>query len=266
MKQRSAQSHRTIQLLDALRRFGGSARNAELARAMDVSEETVRRTIKTLSKSGDVTRVHGGAYLSGTQDQPSFFRRIGEHTREKRAIAAAVATRVADGSSLFLDVGSTTAFVAEELRSRRDLLVVTNSIGVAQTLANHHGNRVYLLGGEMHSDERGAFGTVTENQARRFALDLTILSADAVNAARGILFINPGEASLSMVTADCAERVLVALDHFKFNASAPHCGPDPRNIDDIVTDRMPSGALAQALHDWGVTLRLTDGTTQNATD
>lgn len=58
MKQRSAQSHRTIQLLDALRRFGGSARNAELARAMDVSEETVRRTIKTLSKSGDVTRVH----------------------------------------------------------------------------------------------------------------------------------------------------------------------------------------------------------------
>ncbi len=255
-----------MQLLDALRRLGGSARNAELARAMEVSEETVRRTVKSLSKSGAVTRVHGGAYLSGTQDQPSFFRRIGEHTREKRAIASTVTNGVANGTSLFLDVGSTTAFVTEELRSRRDLLVVTNSVGVAQTLANHNGSRVFLLGGDMHSDERGAFGAVTEDQCRRFAPELAVLSADALSATRGFLYLNPAEAGLATVAADCAQRVLMALDHYKFNTTAPHCGPEPRDVDALVTDRAPRGALAQALRGWNVALQLTDGSPENAAD
>lgn len=38
-------SHRELELLEALHRLGGSGRSAELAKTLDVSEETVRRTI-----------------------------------------------------------------------------------------------------------------------------------------------------------------------------------------------------------------------------
>ncbi len=256
MNQQRPQTHRAIELLDALRRFGGSARNAELAKAMDVSEETVRRTVKALSKSGKITRVYGGAYLGETEDRPSFFRRITENTREKRAIASTVVDNVADGTSLFLDVGSTTTFVAEELRSRRGLLVVTNSIGVAQTLVNHNENRVFLLGGEMHSDERGTFGSVAEQQVRKFRFDAAILSADGVLQRTGLVYLNPAEATLAQVAAECSDRLMVAVDHFKVGTKAPFRGPGPCDVDELISDLDPEGELARATLEWGAKLRL----------
>lgn len=247
-------SYRELELLDAIRRVGGFAKNSELANALDVSEETVRRTIKALSKSGSVARVHGGAYLVGTQSDPSFFKRIEQYAREKRAVAKTLLREVDDGMTLFLDVGSTTAFVAEELRARGNLSITTNSVQVAQTLVGHNGNRVYLLGGEMHADELGAFGHVAEGQARQFCYDLSVLSADALHPRHGFLYLNRAEADLASVVIDCSDAAIVAMTHHKFGAKAPHQGFLPQKIDRMIVDRRPGKPLAQQVESWGITL------------
>lgn len=251
-------SHRELELLEALRRFGGHARNAELATALDVSEETVRRTIKSLSKSGTIARVHGGAYLAGPQSETSFFQRIAEHADEKRIIAKKVVRLVADGMSLFLDVGSTTSFVTEELRERHNLTVVTNSIKVAQTLVDRNNNRVFLLGGEMHSNELGAFGHVAERQARRYTFDLAILSADALNDKSGFLYRSAAEADLASVITELSETSLIAMVHHKFGSMAPHCGFHPSRIDRLITDQAPDKKLSAKLAEWGVRIKAAD--------
>lgn len=256
MNEIPAHSHRELELLDAMQRLGGSARSAELAKSLNVSEETVRRTIKLLSNAGVLVRVRGGAVLRNSQNSSSFFRRISEHQEEKRAIASAVAARVSDRMTVFLDVGTTTAFVAEELRHHLELTVITNSIGVAQALAGHNGNRVHLLGGEMQGDERGTFGFVTERQARQFIFDLAILSANAVSSKRGFLYLSASEASLATVVSECAERTLFAVDSRKFNKTAPHCGPHPNVVDELVTDTQPDKEIASKMHGWGIEISL----------
>ena len=245
----SAHSHRELELLGLLRRLGGSARNADLAKALNVSEETVRRAVKSLSKSGAVARVHGGAFLVGAQSDPSFIQRISQHEDEKRRIAVTVARHVKDGMCLFLDVGTTTAFVAEEIRALAQLTIVTNSIGVAQVLVNHNGNRVHLLGGEMYQVERGNFGSLTETQARRFAYDLSVFSADALSPSFGFLHLNANEAQLAQVVAESSHRVLYGLDHFKYGKTAPHRGVAAEQVDHLVSDAKPKGDLKQFLAD-----------------
>ena len=247
-------SHRELEILSVLRRLGGSARNADLAKALDVSEETVRRAIKTLSKSGTVARVHGGAYLVGAQSDPSYFHRICQHEDEKRKIAVIAAKHVRDGMCVFLDVGTTTAFIAEELRAKAGLTVVTSSIGVAQILVNHNGNRVHFLGGEMHQVERGTLGSVTETQALGFAYDLSILSADALSSSFGFLYLNANEAQLTDIVAQNSSKVLVALDHFKFEEAAPHRGVAVERVNCVVCDEDPKGNLKRFLIDAGVTV------------
>ncbi|NRP13070.1 Glycerol-3-phosphate regulon repressor [Aliiroseovarius sp. xm-m-379] len=249
-------SHRELELLTALRRLGGAARSSELAKHLDVSEETVRRGIKALSKTGSVARVHGGAYLVGGAGDPSFFQRMARNPEEKRQIAKLVARQVADNMTVFLDVGSTTAFVAERLRKHTGLTVVTNSIAIAQAMLGTSGNRVHFLGGEMKSDERGTFGSVTERQAQRFAFDLAVLSVDGLSEKRGFLFVNPVEAALSEVVADRADRVVIGLDHQKYGVKAPHCGLDAHRVDLLIVDKAPDKGLTRALDGWGVEVAL----------
>ncbi|SFL22006.1 transcriptional regulator, DeoR family [Pseudovibrio ascidiaceicola] len=245
-------SHRELELLEVLKRLGGSARNADLAKALDVSEETVRRTVKSLSMTSEVQRVRGGAYLASSQNDPSFFRRISQRTDEKRLIASVVCDVVEDGMTVYLDVGSTTAYVAEDLRLRKNLTVVTNSIGVAQTLVNVNGNRVHLLGGEMQVNDRGTFGYDTYCQVQRFALDMAIFSLDAVSASKGFLYQSSVESQLSAAIAEKADQVLVAFDHGKLSETAPYIGPDPRQVDYVVTDSPLEEPFATAFADWGI--------------
>ncbi|KZL04608.1 Glycerol-3-phosphate regulon repressor [Pseudovibrio axinellae] len=245
-------THRELELLEALKRLGGSARNADLAHALDVSEETVRRTVKALSITSDVERVRGGAYLAGTQSEPSFFRRISLRSDEKRLIASVVADVVEDGMTIYLDVGSTTAYVAEELRQHKNLTVVTNSIGVAQTLVHINNNKVHLLGGEMQGNERGTFGHVTTRQVQRFVIDMAVLSLDGVSQSRGFLYQNSVEADLSCAIAELADQVLIAFDHGKLGENAPYVGPDPRRVSYVVTDRAPEEPFATSFANWGI--------------
>jgi DeoR family glycerol-3-phosphate regulon repressor len=266
IKKPSKHSHREMELLEALHRLGGSARSAELAKTLDVSEETVRRTIKALSKLGVLERMYGGAYLAGPRTAPSFFNRITKNPSEKRAIATKVVSQVEDGMTVFLDVGSTTAFVAEKLRDRFNLTIATNSIGVAQVLANHNANHVHLLGGEMQTDDRGTFGFVTEQQCRRFAYDLAVFSTDALSARRGFLYLHAPEANLAAAVAECSERVLVAVDHHKFEQTAPHVGFDTGDVDAVVTDQHPGPDLGKALKGWGVAVHMADGVENDAQD
>ncbi len=124
------QTHRDKTILDHLAR-AGSARIEELADLLSVSAETVRRSLRRLELGGAVARVHGGVHLRGWGLEPSFSQRMAVNPERKQRIATRLAGLIPNGASLFLDVGSTTAFVAQALRNHRDLLVVTNSLPVA---------------------------------------------------------------------------------------------------------------------------------------
>ncbi|SLN32548.1 Glycerol-3-phosphate regulon repressor [Ruegeria meonggei] len=251
-------SPREMQLLEVLRQFGGHARNAEIAEFLDVSDETVRRAVKSLSKMGVVARGHGGVRLLETRQQTGFFQRFSEFTKEKSKIAKAVAKAVPDGATVFLDVGSTTAIGAEELRVRHNLTVVTNSTKVAHELVEHNGNRVFLLGGEMRKDELGAFGFVAEAQARRYSYDVALLSADALNSKYGFLYENPVEAELASVVLERTSLALVAMVHQKFETAGRHQGFDPSQIGRLVTDVAPGKKLAAKLERWQIDVEVAE--------
>ncbi len=89
-------------LLDTLRKQPG-LRVPELARALDVSEGTVRNDLNALEQQGVLVRVHGGAVLN-QQDQfqnTSFVRRYQQNAAAKFAIAREAAVLVNDGDFNF---------------------------------------------------------------------------------------------------------------------------------------------------------------------
>lgn len=248
--------HRGRELLDVLARLGGSARNTQIAQVMDVSEETVRRLVKALAREGMVERVHGGTYLSRAQDTPMFSGALEQNAEEKTRIAQQVCSLLEDGMVLFIAVGSTMTHVAEQLRELRELTVVSNSLSVVASLADHNGTRAVLTGGEVIRSERGSFGRTAEEQARQFSYDAVISGADALSLRGGVLASNPLEADLMRALTQNTQRLIVATDHTKFDARAANVAFRFDQVSDLVTDLPPPDSFAPALSEAGVTVHV----------
>lgn len=251
-------SRRGREILAALKESGGTSRTAPLAARLGVSEETVRRNVKRLAAEGLVQRVHGGVHLPDDAPEPSFRQRMGVHPELKRRIAARVAGLIGDGASLFMDIGSTTAFIARALRERSRLFVVTNSVEVAHLLAARNGNRVFMAGGELRGHDGGAFGAEALAFVSRFQVDYAVFSAAALDAHSGFMLHDLEEAAFSRAIIARARTRIVAADSTKFDRSAPVAVGDPALVHLLVTDRPPGPELAGALRDWQIELVLAD--------
>ena len=229
-------SHRAHELLKALRDNGGSCRTAELASRLNVSEETVRRNIKHLAKEGVVIKVHGGVLLANRNDEPAFDERMEANQSAKRQMAARVAAIIDDGASLFIDNSSSTAFVADALRVRKNLFVVTNSIKSAERLSAHNHNRVFFAGGELRETDGGSYSPDAMAFVKGFNLDFAVLSAAAVNSDNGFMLTDMSEAEFARVYVEKSNACIVVADHTKIGQSGPIIFAEPSSIDVLVTD------------------------------
>lgn len=236
----------------------GSARIQDLSKRLSVTEETIRRNVRRLEASGHVTKVHGGVYLKDWKPVPTFAQRFEENAAAKRLIAQHVARMIRDGDSLFLDTGSTTAYVAQALRQHQGLLVVTHSLSVAQALTMNGNNRVFFAGGELRSHDGGAFGAEALAFVRQFRVRHAVLSVAAVRAETGFMLHDLREAEFSRQIIDCAERAMIAADASKFAAHASIRLTDPENIACFICDSMPPQPIVSWLNGAGVELEIAE--------
>lgn len=218
-----------------------------MAARLGVTDETIRRNVNRLQAQGMVTRVHGGVHLKDWGPEASFAQRMVHNPGPKRRIAEAVARLLPDGASLFLDVGSTTAYVAQALRIRRELLVVTNSLAVAQTLTGVNGNQVFMAGGELRPHDGGAFGAEALAFVQQFRVTYAVLSVAAISVPSGFLLQDLREAEFSRLLIDRAEETIIAADASKFDRTAPIAIAPPSRFPHLITDAAPEAALASFL-------------------
>lgn len=245
---------RQSEILDALRRAGGTARVQSLVSELEVSDETIRRNLRRLADGGLVEKLHGSARLVEHAFEADIQTRLQESAGPKRRIADVVASFIKDGTSLFLDVGSTTSFIADALHAHKGLTVVTNSVAVAYKLATRNGNCVYFAGGELRANDGGTFGPEALKFMEYFSLDMAIISASGICPERGFLFSDLSEARLTRAMVERSTRCIVAADMRKFQRIAPISLGDPRDIDLLVCDAPPPDDVLAAAEIWGVTI------------
>ncbi|TVQ55015.1 MAG: DeoR/GlpR transcriptional regulator, partial [Rhodobacteraceae bacterium] len=222
---------------------GARASTSTIAAELGVSRETVRRDLLTLEAEGLLQRVHGGAIAPRDAGEAPFERRRRQRWREKLAIGRAAARLIEAGMIVFVDAGTTTLAFAETLEARRDIRVVTNSIGVAQRL----GDRAILLGGAVTSDVPATFGELTLSEIDRFMADLTFISPVAVHPEDGAMNYALHEAEVARAMIRRSRRLVVLADRSKLDVKSRVTVCKPSEINVLVTDGKPSHCVAEAV-------------------
>lgn len=240
-------NQREEEIYRELQRVGGSCRVSVLAKELQVSNETIRRNLKSMEERNVVRKVHGGVHLLQEVSEPTFENRLGYRADIKARMADAVANTISDGDSVFLDIGSTTAYVAQALLNRNNLFIVTNSIFVANTLARKNNNRVFFAGGELRSHDGGAFDAEAASLIRRLQVQFAVFSVGAVHAEHGFMLHDLQEANIAKIAAGNAQVRIVVADSEKFEIRAPVSLDESTEIDVFFTDKMPPDNIKSML-------------------
>src|ERR1700712_1720196 len=217
-------------------RLNGSGNVADLAQVLGVSASTVRRDLADMSDRQLLTRVRGGASLSGVQSEPDRAGRVIAQEAEKRRIGAAAAERVTDGSTLLITGGTTTEAMVPFLAAKERLTVLTNAMHVANLLSTHRHISVVVLGGILRHEEMSLLGPIAERTLADFHVDVAFYTAVGIDAFHGVYGAHAQEASTDRSLIGSAASLTVLADHTKFSQRGPaRLGP-PSVIDTLITD------------------------------
>ena len=218
-----------------------------LAGEFNVTPQTIRRDINSLSEEGLVNRYHGGAGLSSSTENLEYNKRKVLCLKEKQQIAKMVAERIPYNTSLFINIGTTTEAIANALCNHQRLSVITNNLNVASILSGNENFEIIVAGGMVRHRDGGIIGPLTIDFIQQFRVDYGIIGISGIDLDGTLLDFDYREVRAARAIIDNTRKVFLAADHTKFGRNAMvrlgHIG----EIDELFTDSPPPAALTEIL-------------------
>jgi len=230
--------------------LGGMNDVATLCEHFGMSEATVRRDLRALASTRRIVRTYGGAAAVGAHEPEATLEERRVSAREQKdAIARAAFARIADGDTIFLDGGTTTAALARLLPAKA-VHVVTNNLIVVSALAATE-VPVTLIGGDVRASSMSTLGPLAQVVLSRISVDKAFLGADGVVAGNGLCEASAEQAYLKECAIRQAAEVFVLVTADKVgHASQQHWTPLERPwhllTDDAATAEQLAPFLARA--------------------
>jgi DeoR/GlpR family transcriptional regulator of sugar metabolism len=211
-----------------------------LAITLGCSEMTVRRDLDALEREGVLRRVHGGAVAFNLRgDEVPYSLRAFEAVEAKERIAREVAGLIADGETVVLDCGTTTAEVGRALRGR-SVTIMPLGLRTLIDLANDEHVHLIAAGGDVRAGEMVVTGDLAEVAFERLRFDTFILGCCGISEHDGVTTHVPADARIKRAAIASSRRTVLVGDASKLGGVAfgRVCELDALEL--LVTDAAPA--------------------------
>ena len=215
---------------------------AELSRALDATEATIRRDLEELQKQDKLRRVHGGAVPNNKMSRDFNYSELSVlRIVEKKRIAARALEYIHDSDTILLDSSTTTFELGRLIRESalKDISVITNSFNLTGLFS---GSRVRVIhtGGELFSGMNYAAGAIAEQMLSGIRVDKCFLGTNGIDPFYGYSVPNFRDAAIKKAMLRASKQTFILADHSKFGeaymARFADCNGE---IDYLITDYIP---------------------------
>jgi DeoR family transcriptional regulator of aga operon len=213
---------------------------------------TVAQICQRFAVSMATARRGGAIAVRRAPPELPVLQRQADQAEEKRRIGQAAAALIAEGETVFLGSGTTVWEVAQHLRDRHNLTVISNSLPVIHLLADAPGVTVIGLGGILRRSELSFIGHITEKALAEVRADKVILGIRAIDAEHGLTNDYLPETMTDRAILNIGREVIVVADHTKCGrVSAAFVAPLTA-IHTLVTDVQAPPDFVAALRSQGI--------------
>jgi len=161
---------------------------------------------------------------------------------------------VYDGSSIFLDSGSTTPKLLRHLSEKNGVTVITHSLTALSEAATLPNLNVIALGGIYTPSTSSFTGISTLDSLSRLSIQTIFISATGVTVESGLTNSTYMEAEIKRNVVQRGNRVVLMADQSKFGHSAVISFCQLEQLYAIVTDKMPTQPYLDVIERHGIKL------------
>lgn len=233
----------------------------ELSDKLNVSAVTIRQDLRALADEQLLERTHGGAVLpkarSGSPEL-SFDVRMRENNTVKDAIARHAASYVRSGDSIALDASTTVFSMLPYLKRLDRLIIITNSLVIAQELLDTPHIQVMMPGGLLRRDSVSLVGT--PEGLPDIHLTAGFISVHGFTEDTGFTESSMEEVQMKHAMLGRCLKKYVVIDDRKWGKVAPYTVMRAHDPTAIVTSRNAPEITVNALKSRGINVEVVDVT------
>lgn len=218
----------------------------DLVSQLAVSPQTIRRDLNILAELDLIRRHHGGAAAPSSVENSDYVDRKQFFSSQKNRIAQEVAKLIPNGTSLFIDIGTTPEAVANALLNHERLRIVTNNLNAAHLLRQNESFDITMAGGSLRMDG-GIIGEATVNFIAQFRLDFGVLGISAIDSDGSLLDYDYHEVQVKRAIIESSRQTLLVTDHSKFTRQAIVRLGALSDVDYLFTDEVPPPNISSYL-------------------
>ncbi|MGI9616380.1 MAG: DeoR/GlpR family DNA-binding transcription regulator [Acidimicrobiales bacterium] len=229
---------------------------SDLSESLGVTTVTVRADLKVLEQRGKLRRIRGGAVPASPLVETSPHIRRNVDGNEKALIASAAVALLEPGTSVLLDVGTTTFAVSERIAQDdelTDLTVVTNGLMIATALEPALPRiSVQITGGAVRAMQHSLVNPGVTESLSRLRTNIAFIGCDAIHPKYGVTTTNFPEADIKEAMRKATDRSVLLAASSKLDEVAMVRVNDIAAFDTLVTAGKVDQHQVEALEDLGL--------------
>ena len=231
----------------------GFVRVADLAENLGVTQTTIRKDLSYLESQGLLYRAYGSALPTTAQvmDIRLNTKKLINHKKKQR-IALKAIELIEENDSIIMGAGSTLQVMAELLKPKGRLNVVTSAVNVAMALGDMSGVSVMQLGGILYGNSLCVIGSEAKYMLKNLHCSKFFFGVDGVDASAGVSCATVEEAELICQMAEVSDQSIVLADSSKIGYRGFGRIFDASKLDILITDSGISDQARKALEKAGV--------------
>lgn len=229
----------------------------DLSKIFGVSEDSIRKDLKSLENNKLIERIYGGAIL---KNQIPKFTMVGERKEDniesKRIIAKKAFRSIKNKETIFLDISSINIILSQMLaESKLDITVISNSIDVLYNLSGKSNIQVVCPGGILYQDVGGFVGSATIEAIEKYKAQKVFIGSCGVDIRENnVSTFNIEDGNTKKAIINSGKEVILVMENMKFFYEGTYKFADMNRIDTIITEEEPSPTIISKLNKYKIKL------------
>ncbi|PKM52205.1 MAG: hypothetical protein CVV02_02235 [Firmicutes bacterium HGW-Firmicutes-7] len=213
----------------------------DLMEVFNLSESTVRRYINQLIKSNSIIKEYGYVTANVTDNLVNIKARISYLSDKKIRIAELASSMIENGDTIFVDSGTSHMHLAESIRTKKDLTIVTNNLLFAiKIIDSDLEAELIMIPGSVNKKTISMTGGAAIRFVEDIYFDKSFITASGVSIENGFSNRTFPECDIKRKIMSRTSTNIALVDDTKFDKIFPFSFSEFSFFDYIFTNMKPN--------------------------